>query len=429
MRGRQENAESQRGRDAEKSPASAPPRLCDSALKETEIGLLPADWEVLQFAKAIVNRRIRTAKVKKRDYMPSGAFPVVDQGQEFIGGYWDEAKDAYRDELPVIIFGDHTRIFKFIDFPFVRGADGVKVLIPNKNRFDPGFLYFAFMHLDIPNRGYSRHYKLLKERYLPRPQLPEQRRIAAALRTIQDAIAAQDDVIAAARELKRGLMERLFTYGPGREPAPTKETEIGEIPEHWGLKALGELADISSGSTPKRTEPRYWEGGTIPWVKTGEINYDVITTTEERITEDALIETSVNLLPPATLLLAMYGQGVTRGRVAILGIEATTNQACAAIVPRESESLTFRFLYYYLTNSYENLRSVSHGTQQLNLSGRILAAFLTPVLPIKEQDRIIEMLSIADGKIAAEEQRKVALEEVFRSTLEALMTGKTRLVE
>jgi len=108
---------------------------------------------------------------------------------------------------------------------------------------------------------------------IPLPPLPEQRRIAAVLNAIQDAIAAQEDVIAAARQFKRSLMQRLFTYGPGRELAETKETEIGEIPAHWEVLAIGDFADISSGTTPSRANPDYWLDGSIPWVKTGEVDY------------------------------------------------------------------------------------------------------------------------------------------------------------
>ena len=128
-------------------------------------------------------------------------------------------------------------------------------------------------------------------------------------------------------------MQNLFTRGPRGEEQ--KETEIGSVPESWVIESINGHFSVTSGGTPSRRTPMFWTSGTIPWVKTTEINYCVIQETEEHITQAGLDQSAAKLLPPETLLLAMYGQGVTRGRVAILGIEATCNQACAAINPHD----------------------------------------------------------------------------------------------
>ena len=170
--------------------------------KETKIGVLPEDWGVVSFNNAIVHKKACYGKIPVSSYQIVGSFPIVDQSQQFISGYCDELTLLYKDELPVIIFGDHTRIFKFINFPFVCGADGTKILIPNTKLFDPYFLFMACLSLEIPNRGYNRHYSLLRQKSLCCPPLPEQRKIAHVLSTIQRAIELQDKAIAAARELK-----------------------------------------------------------------------------------------------------------------------------------------------------------------------------------------------------------------------------------
>ena len=146
---------------------------------------LPVGWQFIPFTETICAARARVVKVQQSNYRESGRFPIIDQGQEFIAGYWDGEDDVYRDGLPVIVFGDHTRIFKFVDFPFVAGADGTHVLVPDRSRFEPFFLYLALSSLDIPSRGYNRHFRLLKERSIVTPPLPEQRAIAAVLRTVQ----------------------------------------------------------------------------------------------------------------------------------------------------------------------------------------------------------------------------------------------------
>ena len=266
----------------------------------------------------------------------------------------------------------------------------------------------------------------LKQVPIPLPPLPEQRRIAHVLNTIQRAIAAQDALVAAARQLKRSLMHRLFTYGPGRDPAPTKETEIGEIPEHWEVTGLGEVVDIVAGGTPSRKRLEYWNGG-IPWVKTGEVNYNSITQTEENISRAGLGHSSARLIPAGTLLMAMYGQGITRGKVAILGIRAAINQACAAMFV--SEGIETEFLFFYLTSNYERIRNLGHGAHQKNLSATLLKSALIAIPPISEQIQIARLLASTDRKIAAEEQRRAAHEALFRSMLHQLMTGQMRAKE
>ncbi len=134
---------------------------------------------------------------------------------------------------------------------------------------------------------------------------------------------------------------------------------------------------------------------------------------------------SAKLFPKGTLLIALYGQGITRGRVAILGMGAATNQACAAIFP--SEEIIVEFLFYYLQYSYNKIREMSHGAQQKNLSAQIVKTFPVVIPGIDEQNQIIEILSTVDKKIEAEENKKKALDELFKSLLHNLMTGKIRV--
>ena len=182
----------------------------------------------------ILPGRPKIAKVKSSDYQPIGKFPIVDQGQTSIAGYSDDASGLFHGTLPVIVFGDHTRIFKFVDFPFLAGADGTQILQPNTKAFDPLFLHFSLSCLRIPSRGYNRHFSIVKEKNLPKPPLDEQRAIAHVLHTLQRAKEATEKVIAATRQLKASMMRHLFTYGPvpvgQADKVALKETEIGRIP-------------------------------------------------------------------------------------------------------------------------------------------------------------------------------------------------------
>jgi len=139
-------------------------------------------WQSIAFPETIGKVKVgRENQIPASEIMPSGQFPVVDQGQAFISGYSDAADRVIREELPLIIFGDHTRCVKYVDFPFIIGADGTKVLKPKGDLFDMKFFYYALLSLDIPNRGYNRHFTLLKEKTVPCPEKDEQKKIAEEL--------------------------------------------------------------------------------------------------------------------------------------------------------------------------------------------------------------------------------------------------------
>lgn len=263
------------------------------------------------------------------------------------------------------------------------------------------------------------------ECFAPRP--PEQQKIAAVLWKLQRAIATQDRLLAGTADLKQSAMQRLFTHGLYGEPL--KHTEIGPMPESWQPITIGSFAKLSAGGTPSRGTPEYWNGGTIPWVKTGEVDYGVILDTEEKITPLGLANSAAKLLPKHTLLIAMYGQGITRGKVALLGIEAATNQACVAIRHNEKEVRT-DFLFYALTHGYERLRGLAHGGQQQNLNADLIRSF-TFACPqdTDEQRAIAAALATIDRKLAHHRAKRAALHDLFETLLHKLMTAEIRVAD
>ncbi|MEM2031772.1 MAG: restriction endonuclease subunit S [Candidatus Woesearchaeota archaeon] len=172
-------------------------------LKDTEIGLIPEHWQVVRF-KELINQKSEysVTKVKKENYLQFGKIPIIDQSQNYISGYWNNEEDAFVGELPVIIFGDHTRAFKYVDFKFVCGADGTKIIIPKKSMVSPLFFYYALTFKEIPSRGYNRHYSILKNLPIPLPPLPEQQAIAEILQEIDEKIQKE--------EAKKKALENLF---------------------------------------------------------------------------------------------------------------------------------------------------------------------------------------------------------------------------
>ncbi|MEQ8640456.1 MAG: restriction endonuclease subunit S [Alphaproteobacteria bacterium] len=259
------------------------------------------------------------------------------------------------------------------------------------------------------------------------PPDDEPKHIADVLDLVRQAIQLQDNGLAIAQDLKRAAMYTLFTKGLRGEAQ--KETEIGPVPESWELGSLGTHFSVVSGGTPSRRNPTFWHGGEIPWAKTTEVNYCVIRETEEHITPAGLIGSAAKLLPPGTLLMAMYGQGVTRGKVAILGIEAACNQACAAIRP-SSGAIETRFLYHFLVSRYEEIRQLAHGGQQQNLNLEIVRGLSICFPPEKaEQNEIVAVLDAIDRKIDLHRRKRGVLDDLFKALLHKLMTGEIRVAD
>lgn len=165
-----------------------------------------------------------------------------------------------------------------------------------------------------------------------------------------------------------------------------------KLPHGWREVKLGEIARITSGGTPNRKEPLYWNGN-IPWITTSEIKFGTITSSQETISDLGLKKSSAKLFKPGTLLMAMYGQGVTRGKVAKLGIEATTNQACAAISPIQDDP---NFLFYFLMKEYQNIRNLSNDGGQKNLSLGLIKTLKISMPPFEEQVKLVKIIETWD---------------------------------
>lgn len=264
---------------------------------------------------------------------------------------------------------------------------------------------------------------VLEDLLLPLPKLKEQFAIASSLFKIQAATETQRKIVGKLKELKAATLAKLFQEGTRGDKL--QQTELGKIPRSWELRPLGKCCRITSGGTPARDVSSYWNG-TIPWVKTGEINYREITGTQEHITEQGLANSSAKMVKKGAVLLAMYGQGITRGKVAMLGIDAATNQACAVLLPDPTIDATY--LYAYFMFAYERVRQLGHGANQKNLSADILKQMLIPVsTDLNEQCEIGNIVKkIGSAQIAAE-KRLAHLQLLFSSTMHMLVTGQVRI--
>lgn len=212
-------------------------------------------------------------------------------------------------------------------------------------------------------------------------------------------------------------------------PEPVDATDLPDLPSGWSWIHLGDLADVGTGATPKRGNPDYWQGGTIPWVTSGAVNADRVDEPTEYTTEAALAETNLTLYPPGTLLVAMYGEGKTRGMCAELTIEATTNQALAAVALTGLAAPLKPWVRALLEKNYADIRRLSAGGVQPNLNLSMIRDIPIPIPPAAEMEvaasAVAEALSVHDrcsvlGSDAAERVetlRQATLARAFRGEL------------
>lgn len=175
-------------------------------------------------------------------------------------------------------------------------------------------------------------------------------------------------------------------------PPISDEEKPFELPEGWEWCRIVDLAIVGTGATPSRDEPNYWKNGVINWVTSGETCLPFIQNTTEHITQKAVDETNVSIYPPGTLIIAMYGQGKTRGQITELLISAGTNQACAAIRLIETDNEHRKFIKLFFEKSYDDLRSLAAGGAQPNLNVAKISQTVIPLPPKREQNRIVSIV-------------------------------------
>jgi type I restriction enzyme S subunit len=188
-----------------------------------------------------------------------------------------------------------------------------------------------------------------------------------------------------------------------------------------------DLARVGTGATPSRSQLEFWENGTIPWITSSVVNYSQVTKYSELITEKALLKTNCKLVPKGTIIMALYGEGKTRGKVSVLKIEAATNQALATIITN-SNVLYNIFLKWFFVYSYELTRLKSSGGVQPNINLSIVKNTVIPLPPLPEQHRIVEeietRLSVCDNVLANIDEALNKSQALRQSILKQAFEGK-----
>lgn len=313
--------------------------------------------------------------------------------------------------------------------------DGEVALSPLYGVFAPANQYLGMMieaYFESPNRsmtylaplcqkGAKNTIQITNATFLsgklPLPTEPaEQRKIASCLSSLDDLITAQAKKIDLLKTYKKGLMQHLFPREGETQPR-LRFPEFRNAVE-WRSDALGNLFETSSGGTPDRTKAEYWNGN-VPWITTSLVDFNVITDADEYISDEGLKNSHAKIFPAATILMAMYGQGKTRGQVAMLGIKAATNQACAAILPRKE--IDPHFVFLNLGSRYEELRGLSNSGGQENLSQGLIRELRFSYPEDKaEQQRIATCLGSLDALITTDTQKSEALKTHKKGLMQGL---------
>jgi type I restriction enzyme, S subunit len=306
------------------------------------------------------------------------------------------------------------------------------IVLSPKNGCDPSFLYHLLCAHEIRGRAAARMEgstgrqrvpdDVFEKRLLvPIPSTKEQAAIGRVLSAVDAAIERTHKVLSEITVLRRALMQELLPSWIG-----FRHLAISEAPTNVeSIELAKDVADVCNGSTPSRTEGRYWRDGTVPWLATGKVHDRVIVEADEYVTKAALKECSISLLPRGTVLVGMIGQGRTRGMAAYLDIEACINQNFGAFVPRER--LFGKWLFYYFDYHYSRLREIGGGTNQGALNCYLLKRIRLPLPSIERQK---EVAGVLDGVEESYTARKLALErqmELKKSLMHDLLTGRVRV--
>lgn len=204
-----------------------------------------------------------------------------------------------------------------------------------------------------------------------------------------------------------------------------KKTKLGWIPEDWDILSAEDVSSIVTGGTPSKNNPEYWEHGNINWMNSSEVNKNYIYSVENKITKKGLDSSNTKILPINTIVIALNGQGKTRGMVAVLKIESSCNQSLAGFIC--NNKINYLYLFFYLQNMYEDLRNITGDGSRTGLNLNILRKIKIISPQIKEQEKIAEILSAWDDGIKTLE-KLIEQKGIFHKALmKNLLIGKTRL--
>jgi type I restriction enzyme, S subunit len=394
---------------------------------DPEFSTLPAGWSARPLREIVEIHNTKRVPLNGRDrerrqgsYPYCGANGIVDHIDDFRfdgeyvliaedGGHWGKQESSSYIMRGKFWVNNHAHAVRAI--PDVTTNE---------------FLSFMVNYLNIqPFIGGDARGKLtkaiLEQLGIPLPPLPEQKKIAHILSTVQRAIEEQERIIQTTTELKKALMQKLFTEGLRNEPQ--KQTEIGPVPKSWEVVKLSSVCSFQSGGTPSKQNPEFWEG-TIPWVSPKDMKRPRLTDVKDHISQEAL-ESGSKLAPAGSVLVVVRGMILAKTvPVALAEVPMAINQDMKAIVP--GTKLRSDFLLYALETLrgalFKKVGRAGHGTATLMSSE--IANFKIPLPDLKTQEEVATSIHNLERKNELHQRKLADFQDLFRVLLHELMTAK-----
>ena len=391
---------------------------------------IPQSWLWVDFESIIKSIGTKNNQIKSKEIENTGTIPVVSQGKEYIDGFSNQVDKSISPKKPVILFGDHTRNVKYIDFEFIIGADGTKIF--ESLLADSKYLFRWVQRAStfIENRGYSRHYSLLKKKPVPIPPLAEQKRIVAKIEEIFAVIdqigTKKEEALSIIRNMRQAalqdaIMGVLVEQEDANEPAsilyekiqaekeklvkekkikkekpfPEIEAEeiLFEIPDSWKWTRLGEISILLNGDRGKNYPgKRYWVDEGIPFINAGTLNNRYLSKDNMNFIPEERYELLSNgFVEKNDIIYCLRG---SLGKISINKDFDKGAIASSVVIIRSIGDTNVDYLYYLLTSDYgkDLIKKVDSGTAQPNLSAKNVSEYIIPLPPLAEQHRIVEKL-------------------------------------
>jgi type I restriction enzyme, S subunit len=363
------------------------------------------NWEIKKFSDCL-QKVSNTAKIPKKKFLFEGSYPIVSQEASFVNGYWDNKDDLLIVDKPIVVFGDHTKVIKYVDFSFVRGADGVKVLLP-VDEIDSKFFSYQLRSIKLRDLGYARHFRLLKEKSIQIPPLDEQKEIVEILdktfESIKKAKANIEKNIENAKELFQSKLNQIFS----------------QTGEGWEEKNIGESCEIIMGQSPKGSS--YNSDGIGTPLINGPVEFGINPFSKTVMTK--WTTDPKKMCKKGDLILCVRGS--TTGRINIAGFDSCIGRGVAAIRYNRNQ----KWINYFVRNNRMKIHELGTGSTFPNISSKTISdlSFSQPI-SIKKQDELVETLDIIDNHIesvllAYKEELK-NLEELKKSILQKAFSGE-----
>jgi type I restriction enzyme M protein len=352
------------------------------------------EFEFVKFSD-VIETIVPPKKVPTSEILRVGRYPVIDQSMEFVAGRTNDDSAVMFPSAPVIIFGDHTCVVKYVDFPFAQGADGIKILKFNDSIL-PKFAYYVLKGKPIESTGYQRHFSLLKNYEFPVPPLEVQEKIVTEL----DAFSA---IIEGSKTIVENWKPRI------------------EVDSQWPVLPLSKIAVIKGGATPSRKEATYWEGP-IKWLTASNIANDGSIQGFEGISKAGLESCSSVQVPKGTTIL------VTRVSVGKVGYcdedEYAFNQDLTGLIPNE-ELVNSRFLYYSSWRLAQLISQSATGTGVRGVTKDFVSSLQIPIPSLSTQQQIVETLDRQEAVVKEAKTLSLQYQELIKKAIHALWSNES----